>query len=296
MRRIHAFVLSAVLAAGCDSVSNRQLEATHVVESVLIAGQPMPPLLLSRVGDIDTKYLFESYAESGADVSVRVTGPLLNETIRYEESDGLSGVYIPVNFEKPVLPLHRYELAIQPASSAPLITASTVVPDTFSLVSASPIELVYQGGEQLELRITPSQHPGREQSYFIFVTEALSPSEQNLVPLAREIYDGGEGEALEELRVSGSPIVNEDNYKVHDDGTLGLRYPWIGINFFGANIVYINALDDNVYNFERSRSVQEGGSTFAPGEIPNPLSHIAGAHGLFGSLARVSVRFSVIRP
>ena len=49
-----------------------------------------------------------------------------------------------------------------------------------------------------------------------------------------------------------------------------------------------SAVDDNLFDFIRSQSVQQGGSTLAPGEIPNVLDHIEGGTGIFGSLARVS--------
>ena len=89
---------------------------------------------------------------------------------------------------------------------------------------------------------------------------------------------------------------NEDNYDVNPDGTLTIRYPWLGITFYGPNRLIANALDDNLYDFIRSQSVQQGGSTFAPGEIPNPLARVNGAHGVFGSYARVSFDLFVIRP
>ncbi len=293
--RLQLLAVLAIITAACDTTSSSDLEFNYVVESVLAAGQSMPPLLLSTTGDLEEEFLFESHAVSGATVSVRVTGPQEDALILYEELDEFKGGYVPVEYDKPVLPLHRYDLEILPEGTPHRITASTVVPDTFSILSTPQAELIYQGSEQLEMRLTRSDYPGRDQSYYIFVTESLDPLESNLVPIAEALFDDGEGESLEELRVNGSPIVNEDNYDVSDDGSLFLRYPWIGIYFYGANIVHINALDDNLYDFERSRAIQEGGSTFAPGEIPNPLSHVRGAHGVFASYAHVSVRLNVLQ-
>ena len=281
-------------SSGCDSTGTQQLDTIYVVESILVAGEPMPPLLLSRVVGIDDVYSFDSQAESGAAITIQVTGAIANEAIVYEEADELPGLYVATEYSRPVLPLHRYDLTVQPADSPELITASTLVPDTFSIVSANLTEMVYQSGEQLSMRITASDYPERDQSFFVFVTEALEAFESNLVPFARGRYDDGKGESLEELRINGSPIVNASNYDINDDETITIRYPWIGINFFGPNIVHVNVLDDNIYDFERSRSVQDTGSTFAPGEIPNPLPHISGAHGLFGSQARVSRHFTVL--
>ncbi len=62
------------------------------------------------------------------------------------------------------------------------------------------------------------------------------------------------------------------------------------------NYYIANALDDNLYDYIRSQSIQQGGSTFSPGEIPNPLEHVVGAHGTFGSYARISFDLFVLRP
>ncbi len=293
--RSYAIVAFTVLSwMGCDATGSRELETEYVVESVFVAGDPMPPLLLSRVGSLDAPYSFEAQAELGATITIRVSGAVANEEVLYEGVEDVPGLYTAADYAWPVLPLHRYDLTVQPAGSDEVITASTLVPDTFRVIEASHSALEYQSGDQLILRITPSEYEGRDQSYFIFVTESIEPFEGNLVPFARERYDNGDGQSLDDLRISSSPIVNEDNYDVNPDGTLSVRYPWIGINFYGPNILHINALDDNLYDFERSRSTQENGSTFGPGEIPNPLSHIRGAHGIFGSQARVSQRFTVV--
>jgi len=294
VRYLHLCVILAVALIGCDTTGEQVLETEYVVESILVAQQPLPALFLSRTVNLDEDYSFEEHAVSEARVTVRVSGPLERAAIRYEEEPGVPGVYRPIDYYSPAFPLHQYELEIYPPNSDPVITAVTVVPDTFSVIDATQSVVVYQSDEQLELTLTRTQSPGRTLGYYNFVTEAVEPRVSNLVPLALELYENGEGESLENLRINGSPIISSESYQVNNDGTLSVRYPWIGINFYGVNIVNINALDDNLYDFERSREVQEGGPTFAPGEIPNPLPHIQGAHGLFGSLARVSIRFNVL--
>ena len=182
-------------------------------------------------------------------------------------------------------------------STNDVISATTVVPDTFRLVDATLDEEIFQSAEQLELTVTRSSSPGRDQNYYIFVTEAFDVREEQLTPLAAAIFDREDGEVtLDDLRVGGSPIFNEDNYDVNADGTLTIRFPWLAITFYGPNKIIANALDDNLYDFVRSQSVQQGGSTFSPGEIPNPLEHVNGAHGVFGSYARATFEVFVKRP
>jgi len=144
--------------------------------------------------------------------------------------------------------------------------------------------------------VTRSRVPGRDQTYFIFVTEALDAREEQLTPFAKALFEDQDGEiTIEELRINGAPILNEGNYDANADGTLTIKVPWLAIIFYGPNRLIANAIDDNLYDFIRSQSVQQGGSTFAPGEIPNVLERIEGARGVFGSYARIQQELFVRR-
>ncbi len=297
-----AWLVVVVLAAGlasCDSVETGTTGAEYVVESILIAGEPLPPVRLSRTAAINSAYDFGRLAVSDADVSVDLLegSQAAVSTIEYAESPDSAGVYFPVDSSLAAAPLGTYRLSIRVPSSDETISGTTTVPDTFRVISGNQQTAVYQSTEQLELTMTRSRSVGQSQTYFIVLTEALEPDPDQLTPLAADILENEIGGAdLESLVVSASPIFNEENYDVNPDGTLSLRFPWIGINFYGPNRIGINALDDNAYDFFRSQSVQQGGSTLSPGEIPNPLENIQGAHGVFGSYARANYDLLVLPP
>ncbi len=297
-----AWFAVAVLTAGlvaCDSVETGTTGTEYVVESILIAGEPLPPVRLSRTAAINSAYDFGRLAVSDADISVDLLGgsQLAVSTIEYAESPDSAGVYFPVDSSLAATPLGTYRLSVRVPSSGETITATTTVPDTFSVISGNRQTAVYQSTEQLELGMTRSHSPSQSQTYFIVLSEALQPDPDQLTPLAADILENEIGGAdFESLVVSASPIFNEENYDVNPDGTLSLRFPWIGINFYGPNRIGINALDDNAYDFFRSQSVQQGGSTLSPGEIPNPLENIQGAHGLFGSYAQANYELLVLPP
>ena len=176
------------------------------------------------------------------------------------------------------------------------ITATTTVPDTFSVVSASARSVVYQGSEQLALTLTRSRYPGRAQSFYLFSTESLDPREENLTPLIREFVSDDEDFQPGELRITSSPVLNEESYDINADGTLTIRLPWLAIAFFGPNRTTTNAIDDNLYDFVRTQGAQQGGSGFTPGTIPNVIEHVDGGTGVFGSLARQSYEVIIARP
>lgn len=285
--------------ASCDSAETGTPGADYVVESILVSGEILPPVRLSRTAAINSAYDFGRLAVADAEVSIALLGTAgaARSTIAYAESPDSAGVYLPADTSLTALPLGTYRLSIRLPATGETITATTTVPDTFTVIAGTRQTAVYQSTEQLELTMTRSRPAARSETYFIVITEALDPDPDRLTPIAADILENEVGDAdFESLVVSASPIFNEENYDVNPDGSLSVRYPWIGINFYGLNRIGINALDDNAYDFFRSQSVQQGGSTLSPGEIPNPLENIDGAHGIFGSYAQAFYDLLVLPP
>ncbi len=297
--RYWMLLLPALALVACDSLETGSVVGEYVVEGILVAGEPLPPIRLSRTAGINETYDFGRLAVRGADISVDLLGGPSHPgaSMPYAEPPDSVGVYLPLDSTTLAAPLGTYLLNIRLPGTDAGISGMTTVPDTFSVVGATLQRAVYQSDEQLDLTITRTSSPGRSQNFYIIVTEALEPRLGMLTPLAADILDNEVGGSdFDALVVSGSPILNEENYDVNSDGTLVMRYPWIGINFYGPNRISINALDDNAYDYFRSQAVQQGGATFAPGEIPNPLESLNGARGIFGSYARAQYDLLVLPP
>ncbi len=295
MKRLCTYLTLALLL-GCDSAGDNRLETIFVVESVLVGGYSTPRLWLSRAAGLSESYrYYTDNGEGGAQVAVQVVGPQVDTLLSYWESPRNIGLYVDTSYHR-VLPLHRYELTIRAALSSQPITATTVVPDTFTIIGDYFREIEYDSNAHVELRITHGFYPGRARTYYTFHTVAHRPQLENLVPRALAEYDDGEGRSLIGLEFEDSPIFNLDSGDVNGDGTHTVQYPLAYINFYGSNEVCIFAMDDNVYDFKRSENTQQGGTTFALGEIPNPISHVSGAHGLFGSASRECIYLTVIEP
>lgn len=284
-----------ISTGGCDTVDPGKLDSDIVVELVLIADEPLPSLRLSRAAGLNDNIDFSDLAIRGADVHLSLRGSAQSR-VRMEEKADIAGVYHPSVDDFIIQPGGVYDLSIQIPGSSETVTSTTTVPGRIALVSASLDSVVYQSDDQLQLTITKSSHPNRDLNYFIFVTEALDVREEQLVPLAEYIFDSDDDITVEDFRVNGSPLVSSSNFDVNPDGTITIQYPWIGVLFYGPNRLNLNAIDDNLYDLVRSQSIQQGGSTFATGEIPNPIENIVGAHGIFGSMARATHTFLVLRP
>ncbi len=291
-------LLSAVFAvfvlAGCDTNDFQTHESELVIESYMIAGDQVPKVRVSRSASARQTYDFTQNALRGAQVTISRldANGAVDEVTRFNEIEEQPGLYWPIGGN--IVEAGRtYRLEVNTVGFGQA-SSTTIVPGDFQLVRSSADTLTYQGSEQLELDVTRSEYPGR-QSIFIFATESLNPTAEFLTPFYRDVT-GDDEDDLASLRITESPLINEGNYDINEDGTLTIKLPWIAVAFFGPNRLTANAIDDNMYDFLRSQFVQQGGSTLAPGEIPNVIEHVEGGTGVFGSLSRSTVDVEVLRP
>jgi len=309
-----AAALTAAVSSGCDPYEPAGVERQYVVEAYLQAGGAFPPVRLSRTAPVGGAYAFGAQAVSGAAVRIRRTnGDGRSQIIPYVEDPDSAGLYRPrgepqnyrprgepQNAAPTVEPLGRYRLTATrlPAGdgiAADTITAATVVPDTFRITETSGDTLTWRE-DDLTASVTRSQYPGRN-ARFVVTTAALNPTRENLTPFAEQALRRADSAAvdLDNLSVTESPVINEGNYEVGARGQITIDVPWLVANFYGPNVIELRALGQNYYDFLRSQQVQQGGSTFSPGTIPNVIERIDGGTGLFGSYAVVRYELVVER-
>ncbi len=288
----------------CDSLESPLSEDNRfVVESYHQVGKQLGNVRFTRAAGLEKKYSSDEQGIIGADVKVFLLSEDGSREIefRYREIPDRPGVYEPISSD-PMLELRSYELQISHPDASEIITATTFAPGLFEIVRPGLDEVVYQQDPQFELGVTRSTFPGR-QTIFEFSVESLDPKIENLTPLyfdfidpESDLADGlTEEEILRDYVVIESQPVNEGNYNVLSDNTIDVRLPWFAIAFFGPLKFSASALDENLYDFFRSQNVQQGGSTLSPGEIPNAITRIKGATGIFGAYSRVTQETFVAR-
>ncbi len=259
------------------------------VESYMTALEPLPEVRISRTASAFEFYTFEDFALPNANVQIHLLNDagIAEETFIYRMDT--VGVYIPDGFDDVrVLPMREYLLDITFTDREEHLRAKAFVPDTFRVVRSVRDTTTYQAFEQLEFDFSLSQYPGR-QNIYIFSTLALDPENNDSPPIWNNFDD-------EPPVIASSGLINQDNYQVNPDNTITLTFPWIGIAYFGPNQITAYAVDDNIYDFLRSQSVQLGGSTLSPGEIQNVFYNIEGGIGLFGAMSGASVQVYVKAP
>jgi hypothetical protein len=285
--------IAIVLIVSCDPYSDDSYREYVVLESYLVAERRLPEIYISTTLPADQMYTFEDAAVAGATVTLHVLGEAdeIEQSYNFIMTD--PGVYRS-NAIHIVEPLRTYRLEVE-IEGREQITAHTTVPDTFRVTGQVPETIIYQSDQQLELRITPNVNPGR-QNVYVFNTIAEDPEYENLTPFYKSIYDNDDQSDLQEFRNNASNLINEGNFQIDEEGFIELRFPWIGVAFYGDNQIVTNSLDRNIFDFIRSQDVQLGGSTLSPGEIPNVIYNIEGGIGVFGSLSADTVRTNFSRP
>lgn len=285
-----------LLLSGCDLLEPEPFEPDVVIESYQIAGEALQPVRLSRSVSIDEAYDVGEEGLSGAEVQVERLGENgdVEAVYSYAESGDSAGLYLAPTATE-VLPQSRYRLRVEVEDLNESITAETVVPDTFSVLETTADTVVYQQS-QASVTLTKSRAPER-QSIYVFTTEAQAIEEENLSPFYRSIYDASEEElSLQDLSVTSSGALNEANFSVDENEHIHVDFPWIAVAFYEENRVRISVVDDNYYDYIRSQQLQQGGFGFSPGEIPNVITNVEGATGLFGSFAQQEFDVYVLPP
>ncbi len=284
-----------MVLSGCGLLEPSQFEPEIVVSGFLEAGKSFPSIRVTTTSALEVDADPASAAVTDARVSIQWlsdNGEIVEEYM-YGYLARSNGLYrLLPGQDEPVEPLRTYRLVVD-VPDHPTITATTTVPDTFTVRANGPDTVVYQSDAPFTFDVAGAFYPGR-QSFFIFTTSAFDGLDSQLTPFARRILEESDDITLADLRERASPILNEESFE-RVGGALRISFPWLGINFYGRNRVIAHAIDDNLYDFVRSHSVQQGGSTRPPGEIPNVLDPIEGGRGVFGSFASASIDFFVLR-
>lgn len=283
-----------IISSACDIYPQDEYQEYYVVESYLIAQQNLSKIRVSRTLPANQVYSLSDAAVTNASIQIELLEgdeeSNIEEIIPY--SWDREGLYRPLVSHN-VLPSRTYRLRITIPGTPQDIIAYTRVPGEFQILGGIPDSIVYQSSEQLQINLTRSEYPGR-QTVYIINTLAGEAAFENLTPLYADFYE--DEEDLELFANISSGLINEGNFTIKDDNTITIQYPWLAAAYFGNNIIVVNAIDDNIYDFVRSSSVQLGGSTLSPGEIQNAIYNIEGAIGVFGSMATDSVRTRFLRP
>ncbi len=286
---------TAILFTACDSLEEEGFSEIPVVESYMIAGRPLPFVKLSATVPANEEYVFEEAALGDANVIIYLLSESGEEEDIFRFTMKQKGIYLPENRVHRVLPGRTYQLEVTFDERDDQLNAVTTIPGDLKIINEVPEFAIYQSENQPELVVT-NPSTGNRQNVFVINTISFDPVFNNLTPFYMETVTEDDALEVEDFVNNDSPLINEGNFEVNADGTITIKYPWIGVAFFGENRVVVNSIDSNLNDLLRSQSVQLGGSTISPGEIQNVIFHVDGGIGIFGGIASDSVNIFFERP
>jgi len=286
------FILLAF--AGCDIYNQDDYQELVVLEAYAVANRGLPEVRLSRTMPILEEYTFSDAALTEAVVTITLLSEDGSDVEVFNYRQQTPGRYIALDTDNNVQPGRTYRIDVEFNDRSETLTSKTTIPRQFEILSDIEESYVYQSSQQLEILLSATESNAR-QNIYVFNTLALEPSIENLTPFYRNSVDDGETEILE-FQNNSSGLINEGNFEIKEDQTILLRFPWIGVAFYGENAVVTNSVDQNLADLVRSQQLQLGGSTLPPGEIPNLIYNVEGGIGVFGSLASDTVFTRFIRP
>lgn len=279
--------------SGCDIYEQDEYRELIVLEAYAIAGRPLPDIRISKTLPVADEYLFNEAAINDASVIVSVTGAEGTDNGSFMYSQQSQGVYKADDRNYRVEAGATYRIHVQFEDRTDQLRAVTTVPAKFEILSEVKDSYVYQSDDQLEILLTATESNAR-QNIYVFNTLTREPSIDNLTPFYQDAVVNGDSD-LQEFFDNSSGLINEGNFTINDDQTILLRFPWIGVAFYGENAVVTNSVDQNLSDLVRSEELQLGGSTLPPGEIPNLIYNVEGGIGVFGSMVTDTIITRFVR-
>lgn len=287
-------LLIILIPGGCDIYEQDEYVELVVVESYAIAGRTLPDVKVSHTVPSDERYKFSDAAISNALVRIKLLGTNGSPEREFHFEPVSPGTYRALDRSHRVKPGASYRIEIDVNDRPEQIRGETTIPEQFRVMNNVASSYIYQSEDQLELLLSATESSVR-QNIYVFNTITTDPSVENLTPFYFDAVVNGDS-SLEEFISNSSGLINEGNFEINEDQSILLRFPWIGVAFYGENIVVTNSVDQNMADLLRSEELQLGGSTLPPGEIPNLIYNIEGGIGVFGSLSSDTVSTRFVRP
>lgn len=286
-----------ILLSSCDPYEQDSYEEYVVVESYAVANDSLPKVSVFKTAPSDEEF---SSAESVIpDANVQIV--LLDKNgedeevfgYRFSDGNGEAGIYMPLDKTHRILPRRTYRLDVSFDDRTEVVRATTTVPDDFEIINEIPVTITYQSA-QLELTISKTEKT-QPQNVFVFTAIALHAKLDNMTPFYYASLDE-DGVEYKDFEYNSSGLISEASFDQNSDGTITLKYPWLGIAFYGETLIVTHYVDENLQDLIRSQQIQLGGSTLSPGEIPNLIYNTDGGIGIFGSLSSDTVSTIFARP
>lgn len=290
MKRFYRIVilLLFLIFSSCDYMQPEAFEQQFVVESILVANNPLPTVNLFTTVQTNEQFSWGGVGVSGAIVEIYLLDEEGNrvETYHYEQVSKVE--YHPILPGK-VQAARKYELyVVIPVANDHVLRAYTRVPGEVRLSSAVIDTVIYQADQTPNVEVQIPDYPGRP-NMIMNMYMADNPYYHNLTPYYASNAEEDTMSAYFDYFRQSQDLFSTANTPQKANQIFTITFPWKWFAYYGPYRIIINTLDDNFYDHLRSANVQFGGSTLAPGQIYSAIEHVEGGLGVFGSVATDTV-------
>jgi hypothetical protein len=272
--KLNIFLFAFVLFffTGCEqSTQPDEYSNQLVVSAFLTAEQPMDSIFITRTANLLEYYSLQNCAITNATVRITLVDTIslaANVTFTLMHDNSHPGRYYSSSV---VLPLRTYLLSVD-APGYPLVTGKTTVPDTFSIVNSNdfPDTVTY---DPVMPAYTLRWSSSRNYTDYVGSVTSIDPFAADIPSDFRSADDP----KPEKIRVFSfnSPNINS------------MSMVWLAVNYYGRNLVAMEAVDYNYYDFLRQHIASNGT------ELRQIRYNLVGGLGVFGASARAHNSFVI---
>ncbi|MCX6138057.1 MAG: DUF4249 family protein [Ignavibacteriales bacterium] len=269
--------LLLVIISGCSEPSSSDDYSNQLVlNAYLFAGKAIDSVYVQRTAQIMERYTEKAVAITGASVRIslmKASDPMTAETTYVLVADPLK----QGRFSSPavILPRRSYSIEVH-AGGYPVVTGTTLVPDTFHIVTTLPATLLWDVQQpSIEVGWSPSSGYG---DYVASITSTdVDP------PFINDFRSKN--------RNPDDPKPQKTSFFFNIPQRNSVELPWLMFRYLGRHRISVSAVDENYYDFLRQSMAAEGGSLR---EIRDRLN---GGIGVFASAAVATgpIYFSLIQ-
>ncbi|SMO75461.1 DUF4249 family protein [Gracilimonas mengyeensis] len=281
--------------SACEDLEPEPYQPEYVVESVLVANAPLPEIHLFKSSKEDEDFNWGDAMVDDAIIEIHLIDSNGNIEKKYSYQSRSKGKYIAETIDL-VKASRVYDiLVIIPDDNNHQIRGRTEIPGEISIVSTPKDTIYYQSESLLEVDIM-DYNDEDQNSIFMNTYKAGKPYLKNLTPYYASQAEEDTMSTYYNNFNHTQDLVSEISFPKNSDQSITIHFPWKEFPYFGPYSIFIQSIDENLYDHLRTANAQFSGSTPTPGQIYNAIDHIDGGIGLFGSMSVGRVQTYVQKP
>ncbi len=269
-------ILISSIITGCEETSTAiDYRKEVVVNGTLTANQNIDTLRLHWTGQVDKFYDLDVLAISNATVIVRGVDVNFYDSLVYDASN--PGRYYSTDSNKKITPTKSYKLEVSVPGWTKQVTATTTVPDTFRITSAT-----MSNGDTVRYNLFAPVHEfywSPSNNYATYVP-TITYLDSNAAMIPKAFYSDTTSKDFRRPEIIGYRIGLPKEQQNSD-------LPWVFLSYYGNIQFDVYAVDFNFSDYINQIIPAQGG------ELKEIRFNVQGGIGIFSARTKASGGFKI---